>query len=69
MNDQQLPLFSHAEESLDRDSVPGLCLVEKYISPEDENLILKCIGESMAPPEHAPPRYPDQYELDFEPAA
>ncbi len=47
MNDQQLPLFSHAEESLDRDSVPGLCLVEKYISPEDENLILKCIGEGQ----------------------
>ncbi len=31
--------------------------------------ILRCIGESTAPPEYAPPRYPVQPELDFEPAA
>lgn len=31
--------------------------------------ILTCIGEPTAPPEFAPARYPDQCELDFDPAA
>jgi hypothetical protein len=31
--------------------------------------ILTSIGEPTAPPEFAPARHPDQYELDFEPAA
>ncbi len=31
--------------------------------------ILTSIGEPTAPPEFAPARYPDQYEMDFDPAA
>lgn len=31
--------------------------------------ILRCIGEPTAPPEFAPARYPDQCEMDFDPAA
>lgn len=47
---EQLSLFGDAGESRDSNtgvSVPGLTLVENYISAEEESLILKCIDESQ----------------------
>ncbi len=52
-----------------RCGIKGLQVIACITQPAAIRDILRCIGESTAPPEFSPARYPDQWELDFDPAA